>query len=306
MIHMKNIFITAVFLTLPFSCLGQTVTDIDGNVYNTVTIGQQTWMKENLRVTKFNDGSDIPVVTDSNKWINLSTPAMCTYNNTTDTGFINTYGRLYNWYVVKTKKLCPVGWHVPTYDEWNGLINYLGGIYSAYHKMREAGTLHWNKASDTVDNSSGFTALPGGYRHPWSGSFVNLGNGSDWWSSSDYSSTAGFMGIFTELMLASAVKNGIFQYGNSIRCLEDKNTYIKKDIEANNISVYPNPAKDFLYIKNVKTTDVSIEIVNLQGELMLCVQNISNSVYIGNLESGIYLLRLINLRNIQVIKIVKK
>ena len=100
-----------------------TVEDIDGNVYNTVRIGDQVWTVENLRVTRFNDGTPIPHITDDNQWGNLSTPAYCFYDNSSANG--DKYGALYNWHAVNTGKLAPYGWRVPTYDDWKILRNYL-------------------------------------------------------------------------------------------------------------------------------------------------------------------------------------
>ncbi len=102
------------------------VTYVDGNVYNIVIIGTHVWMKENLKTTKYNDGSNIPLVIDSTTWVNLTTPGYCWYNNDA-TSHKNTYGALYNWYAVNTGKLCPAGWYVPSDTEWQTLMNYLGG-----------------------------------------------------------------------------------------------------------------------------------------------------------------------------------
>ena len=102
------------------------VVDIDGNVYHTVTIGTQVWMVENLKTTKYNDGTAIPLVTDNTAWGALTTPGYCWYNNDSAT-YKNTYGALYNWYAVNTGKLAPTGWHVPTDSEWTVLTTYLGG-----------------------------------------------------------------------------------------------------------------------------------------------------------------------------------
>ncbi len=109
----------------------QTVTDIDGNVYNTVNIGTQLWLLENLKTTKLNDGTIIPNVTDTTSWSNLTTPGRCAYNNTTNADTINTYGLLYNWHTVNTGNLCPIGWHVPSDSEWISLTNSFGGDTSS-------------------------------------------------------------------------------------------------------------------------------------------------------------------------------
>jgi uncharacterized protein (TIGR02145 family) len=162
-----------------------TVTDKDGNVYHTVTIGTQVWMVENLKTTKYNDGTDIPNVTDATAWAALTTPAYCWYNNDKATNK-NTYGALYNWYTVNTGKLAPIGWHVPSDAEWTTLMTYLGGGNMAGGKLKEIGTLNWTTPNTGADNSSGFTALPGGER--FTGQFTSLGIYGCWMSSSEISS----------------------------------------------------------------------------------------------------------------------
>jgi len=204
------------------------VTDADGNVYATVTIGTQLWMKENLKTTKYNDGSNIPLVTDNTAWSNLTSPAYCWYNNDVST-YKATYGALYNWYVVNTGKLCPTGWHVPTDAEWHTLVLYLdpNAINAAEiesliagGKLKETGTTHWSSPNTGADNSSGFTALPGGFRD-YNSTFDYVGIYGDWWSSSEYDTyDAWYRGMINE---HSNV--GRFNYvkfvGFSVRCLRD-------------------------------------------------------------------------------------
>ena len=140
-----------------------TMTDQDGNVYKTITIGTQTWMAENLRTTKFRDGSDIPNICYG-IW-SYGTGAYCSYNGNTDPVFIATYGRLYNWYIITNPhNLAPAGWHVPSDADWTTLINELGGESVAGDKMKEAGTTHWSAPNASATNESGFTGLPGGMR----------------------------------------------------------------------------------------------------------------------------------------------
>lgn len=137
--------------------------DIEGNTYKTVIIGDQVWMAENLKTTKYRDGTSIPLVTDGNTWGEIKTPAYCNYNN--DINYVATYGRLYNgWAAIETNGICPSGWHVPSAKEWNILINLLGGKQLAGAKLKEAGTTHWNAPNSDATNESGFTALPGGIR----------------------------------------------------------------------------------------------------------------------------------------------
>lgn len=164
-----------------------TLTDQDGNVYKTVTIGTQTWMVENLRTTKYNDGTDIPNVVDDDKWRNLTTGAYCNLLNVENTEIIAIFGRYYNWYAVNTGKLAPNGWHVPTDAEWTKLIDYLGGQYIAAAKLKETGTNHWFTSNNEVTNETGFTALPGGERYIGSGG-VFFGGGAAtgcWWSATE-------------------------------------------------------------------------------------------------------------------------
>jgi uncharacterized protein (TIGR02145 family) len=177
-----------------------TVNDNDGNVYNTITIGTQVWMKENLKTTKYSDETVIPLVAEGAAWAALSTPGYCWYNNDA-TLYKNTYGALYNWYTLNTGKLCPMGWHVPTDTEWKTLEMNLGMTQTQAdaenfrgtdqgNQLKEAGTTHWLSPSAGT-NSSGFTALPAGYRYEIDGSFnygdgIHQGSWGYWWSSTEY------------------------------------------------------------------------------------------------------------------------
>lgn len=156
-----------------------TVNDLDGNNYKTIRIGSQTWMLENLRTTKYNDGTAIPLVSDKSAWIILSTPAYCWYNN--DSTYKNLYGVLYNGYAVNTNKLCPNGWHISTDAEWTTLIEILGGENVAGGKLKELGTTHWREPNSYATNESGFTALPGGTRYT-NGLFFTIKTIGYWWT----------------------------------------------------------------------------------------------------------------------------
>jgi uncharacterized protein (TIGR02145 family) len=160
----------------------ETVTDIDGNVYSTVIISNQTWMKENLKVIHYRNGVDIPNITDNSAWCNLTTAAYCDYGNNPNNS--STYGKLYNWHTVNSGTLCPTGWHIPTDADWTALTNNLSGESVAGGKLKETGTSHWLSPNTGATNSSGFSALPAGVRYGSSdGSFGVLGGGTAWWSS---------------------------------------------------------------------------------------------------------------------------
>lgn len=164
-----------------------TVADIEGNIYKTVQIGTQTWMAENLRTTKYNDDTNIPLVTEDTDWSNLTTPGCCWHNN--QSLYSSSYGALYNWYAVNTGKLCPAGWHVPSNTEWTTFNDFLGGDQaSVCIKLRETGMLHWYhwKDENRSTNETGFTALAGGYRDWYFGEFDMLGWVGYWWSSNAY------------------------------------------------------------------------------------------------------------------------
>ena len=197
-----------------------TVTDIDGNTYQTVTIGTQIWMVENLKTTKYKNGTAIPLVADDNiDWSNLTEPGYCWYNNNQAT-YGNTYGALYNWYTVNTGKLCPTGWHVPTDNEWIILTNYLGGESVAGGKLKEADTIHWNSPNAGATNETGFTALPGGYRSD-DGNFFYVGFDGYWWSASELGVNYAW---YKEIMFYNngvRALNGLKRNGFSVRCLKN-------------------------------------------------------------------------------------
>jgi uncharacterized protein (TIGR02145 family) len=195
--------------------------DVDGNEYKTVKIGNQVWMAENLKTTKFNDGTNIQLVTDAQMWRELSTHGFCYYDN--DQGkYGNTYGALYNWYTVNTGKLCPKGWHVPTDKEWTILIDYLGGQSIAGGKLKEIGTEYWISPNIGATNEAGFRALPGAYRD-YGGRFNSIGVFGFWWSSTEKKleeNTAFFCGMICN---NSTVNRGYYAkvIGLTVRCVRN-------------------------------------------------------------------------------------
>lgn len=158
--------------TPPTPPVATTATDIDGNVYNTVTIGTQTWMKENLKVTKFNNGTSLPMVVDHPTWMGLTTPAYCWYNDDYNAYGVE-YGALYNGYAINSGNLAPAGWHVATEADWDVLSNYLGGNSVSGGKLKEVG----------------FTALGGGYRSASLSSYTFNKETGLWWTSTSISAT---------------------------------------------------------------------------------------------------------------------
>lgn len=199
------------------------ITDIDGNVYHSVTIGTQTWMVENLKTTKYRNGDPIPNVTVNEQWDTLTTGAYCNLRNLTSN--IATYGRLYNWYAVNdSRNLCPSGWHVPSSEEWNVLLQFLNS--NGYIGLTEVNALKsttgWSGNGNGTDNY-GFKALPGGSRSLY-GYFPSTYNDDGrWWTSTEaYLSTDEANYIEMRSTSQGVEKNGFDKsMGCSVRCVKD-------------------------------------------------------------------------------------
>lgn len=213
-----------------FSAIGNQiiVTDIDGNTYNTIQIGNQLWMTENLKTTHYANGTEIQLVESLTDWnaLGYTDKAMCYYDNST----INkdTYGALYTWAAAmngansgssnpsNVQGVCPSGWHIPSDAEWTKLTDYLGGT----GKMKETGTNHWASPNIGATNESGFTALPGGFRYAYGG-FRGLSYGAHFWSATEFSDVA----AWNRILYYDGSE--VDQYGNpkdagfSVRCTKD-------------------------------------------------------------------------------------
>lgn len=196
------------------------ITDIDGNVYHSVIIGNQEWMVENLKTTKYRNGDPIPIIIDTTQWTNLTSGAYCNYNN--DTSNVTAYGRLYNWYAVNdSRNIAPAGWHVPSDADWTTLITFLGDSAVAGGKLKEADTTHWRSPNVGATNDSGFTALPGGYRAAPTGRFYHIRNLGFWWSATE-SNLADAWDIYLDYNEVYVHRNyNTKTYGFSVRCVKD-------------------------------------------------------------------------------------
>ena len=195
------------------------ITDIDGNIYHTAVIGNQKWMLENLKTTKYNDGEEIPNIEENKEWELMNSGACCNYDNLEANGEL--YGKLYNWHAINTGKLAPQGWRVATDNDWTVLIDYLGGQDVSGGKIKEVGTLHWDEPNTGATNSSGFTALPGGMRY-FNGYFTGLNRGAVWWTSTAKNeSYAWFRSIGCDI---ESVRRDIygFQSGFLVRCIKEE------------------------------------------------------------------------------------
>lgn len=197
-----------------------------------IKIGNQLWKNRNLDVTTYRNGDSIPEVTDPTQWANLTTGAWCYYNNNSANGDI--YGKLYNWYAINDPRgLAPVGWRIPSKNDWNQLSLNIGTIYNPYTcnydcnfsdngaiQLKETGTTHWVVDDDGNTNSTGFTALPGGVRLS-NGNYRYIGDIGVWWNSTEYNTSNS---IYTVMFSNSPVIGRSHlskKYGHSVRCIKD-------------------------------------------------------------------------------------
>jgi uncharacterized protein (TIGR02145 family) len=227
-IHMQRFLSSFVFvfvlvcqLAFLFSCNNpsNTVTDIDGNVYQTVQIGTQVWIKENLKTTRYRNGDLIPTNLSDTDWENATTGACDIYDNKPEND--KTYGKLYNWYaVIDSRNLCPVGWHIPSDAEWTTLENFLGGDGIAGGKMKAVSNL-WQSPNKAATNESGFSGLPGGCRGNDVSSYDAIGGYGYWWSSTEYSTADAWYRYLNYNGGSSDRLDYNKRNGFSVRCLRD-------------------------------------------------------------------------------------
>ena len=203
-----------------------TVTDIDGNVYETVQIGEQVWMAENLKVTRYQNGDEISSGDSDSEWINLSTGAYAVYDDNESSA--DTYGYLYNWYAIDLETgVCPEEWHIPTDGEYTELTNYLGGSNEAGGKMKECTegscpeSEYWYSPNDGATNESGFTGLPSGYRSGSNGYCSHMGYYGYFWSSTEYDFNSAWSRELGCCNSGVGRYNGYKNYGFSVRCIKD-------------------------------------------------------------------------------------
>ena len=203
------------------------LSDIEGNLYNTVLVGTKLWMTENLRTTILNDNTQIPEIQDNTLWVGATTPAYCWYYN--DPTFKPTYGALYNWHAINSGKLCPSGWHVPTDDEFNALEISLGmaadqatvwGWRGTDHGLKIKNTTGWTENGNGT-NTSGLSALPGGYRFGADGQFVLQTTITYWWTATEHDADRAWYrrldSSSSQVYRASTLKKG----GKYVRCVRN-------------------------------------------------------------------------------------
>ncbi len=232
---MKKIRLLLVLLILCIPSVAQissdSITDVDGNKYNTVIIGDQIWMAENLKTTRFNNATPIPLVEDLSYWPAINTP---TYYYNVDDSAHHMYGGYYNGYAVNTGMLCPGGWHVPSEDEWKTLDAFLGSKEVAGGKLKEKDTLHWKAPNMGATNETGFTALPGGHLYQ---NFSNVGTFGYWWTSTPYVSNYKWIRTLSYGSEDIGRLGGSDNAGNSVRCIKNNPDTI--DLNTGLLAFYP-------------------------------------------------------------------
>lgn len=300
----------------------ETVTDIDGNIYNTVTIGEQVWMKENLRAIHYSDGTPIPLVEDSLQWANLG-------NNNTDKGrcwvlndsitYAVQYGSLYTWAAAMNgvessdsnpsgvQGACPTGWHLPSEDEWQELLDYVSDNVPENDVRYALIDTSYSNGTDLL----GFKAKLCGYRYANAKRFQNVGSGTAFWSTTESNGGASYFTIFggnptIEEGCSTSTCYYTKSLGSSVRCLKDTPTGITTENEIEKPLVYPNPATNSLHIISNDHSNVSVNIFNLQGKQILFSPIISGTIDISSLPKGVYLVKVISGENSAITKLIKE
>lgn len=305
---MKTVLFTLLIVTNAISQTpGSGLIDIDGNIYNTVIIGEQEWTTENLAVTKYSNGEAITQQDAINDWTGHDS-AWCYYQNNPSNGPI--YGKLYRGSVLTDPRgLAPEGWHIPSNAEWDALILTLGGATVAGGQMKS--TVLWNSPNTGATNSFGFSALPGMLRRN-DGSFPsNVGEVASWWSSSYYGPSTGAPYVY-HLRYDSAA---IVPYyipasaGASVRLVKN-NPLATGSIQSHSIKIYPNPTNDELQIgSGSEISSYNVQIINVMGQT-IAYQNLRNGniISLKRFGSGVYFVKIYDSLNyiIETHKIIVK
>lgn len=285
-----------ILMLFPFT-QAQTVSDVDGHVYHTITLGNQVWMKENLTTGKYRNGD--PINTDWTQIPYVGTASDYAHNIVYDSA----YGKLYNFYAVENARgICPVGFHVPSDTEWIALRTFLGGASVAGGKMKETGTQYWQTPNTGADNSSGFSARPSG--NVANAQFMGINVAGGWWSRT-YNPASGYWIGFGVSYNSAAMTSGesIKSYGLAIRCVGDASATGVDEIKTVGFSIYPNPVSNELNISTNEKVD-RIEIYNLSGSLV--TTSTKNKINTAEFSSGTYFIKVYSADRIGVQEFIKQ
>lgn len=267
--------------------------DIDGNSYPTVVIGNQEWMAKNLRSSRLNNGMAIPLETNNTAWVAAAQPVSCWYANDSVQHDID-FGRLYNGITVLNPDVCPTGWSIPTVRDWDEMVDFLGGPTVAGGKLKQVGFEYWDEPNAGATNSSGFTALPSGYRSQTDGSFNYKGQRAGWFVLAPNNSLA-FRWV--SWSIANAGTGPISpQAGLAIRCMRPAPSTSSLDkSETEKIQFYPNPARDQLQIRlpdYMAEKPVELQLYDLMGRLVLktILTALITPINLSEIPTGAYVL----------------
>jgi uncharacterized protein (TIGR02145 family) len=286
----REITLFLFFLMMLGTGLWGQVADIDGNQYPTVIIGQQEWMMENLRTSRLGDGTPIPQITSNSAWFGADGLAMCWYNNDSATHHWP-YGRLYNGYVAEAPGICPAGWMMPTPTDWDLMINNLGGATVAGGKLKDTGFVYWEPPNTGATNSSGFTALPSGFRSHLDGTFNYKGQRAGWFV---LQPGGGLSFRFVSWSMESSGSGPVTtSMGLGIRCF--RYTVSSGEVQkiTPEINLYPIPASDRVYLDlgmiPEQTTSIRINDISGRTVLLTTLNHQINTLNISHLPAGIYM-----------------
>jgi uncharacterized protein (TIGR02145 family) len=308
-----------------------TVSDVDGNEYHTVVIGSQIWMKENLRTTKYNDGSSIiNPGTDPALWQYNYNGAYTWFNNDSAT-YSNLYGALYNWYAVSSttnggRNICPLGWHVATHNDWTAMeraictsgtcatdfpIDITTGGYRGTDeggKLKDVGTTYWKTPNLSATNSSGFKALPGLMCDQSYTFSTSIGEYCWWWTSTSFDMDYAWIRSLNYNNAKVSRNHGWLKTsGLSVRCLNDVGLSLKENEVKAPIKIFPNPANNKVNLEILDYNNTTLEILNIEGRLLhtISLQSSNTTLDISDYPIGIYLIKVKSATNNSILKLIK-
>ena len=302
-----------IFILLPTEMNAQTdsITDREGNTYKIIEIGEQWWMAENLKATKYANGDSIPYLSNAEDWKNTAIGAYCYYENNSEN--ISSYGNLYNWHAISDARgICPEGWHVPSDRDWMILEKFLGMSSAEAARMTAwRGTNEGDKLKHESyggNNASGFSALGTGYRDP-QGIFKAMGTDNDYWTSTAYMNNGNVEGILRGFLnnRSSIVRNfHVPGYGFCVRCIRKNATVSSRVEKPESPWVYPNPAGSSLNVLNPEGK--KIIITDLLGQKVLSFNGHSPLLMldISGWSPGIYFLNALGDAEAFTAKIIKE
>lgn len=299
---MKNHILYIALLSFSKTLFAQQISDVDGNMYPTVTIGNQVWMGASLKTTRFSNGDTIPTTVPPTLDVNGEPAPLYQWSYNGDDSLAEIYGRLYTWYVVgDSRNVCPNGWHVPSSAEFDTLELFLGGSDIAGGKLKQTGYDHWLFPNTGATNETGFNGLPNGNRNLL-GYFNDMGIVSDVWSS-----TEGVQGAWdfdlnydNESTVSYDDPKG---FAFAIRCLRNE----PAKIDLSEIKIYPTVSDQFVTISSEGYYGLKYFIIGIDGKSVMQgdLMNSITMLDLSALSAGSYIVKITNASSTVEFKLVK-